>query len=179
MSEKQKVYIGVDVGKAGAIVALYDNVNYSAYPIPLINREYDIPAIIGLFNEWTKEFDVHIVLEQVHAIFGSSAGATFEFGRGFGILETAIASHQLPYTLVQPKVWQKLCFQGIPEIRKPASEKQRAANRQGKIDTKAMALLAIKRLFPTMKLTFGKGTKPHDGLIDAALMAYFCKQTFK
>lgn len=175
---KQKVSIGVDVGKNGAIVALYQDGSYTTHPIPLINREYDIPGIISLFKEWSDKYDLHIVLEQVHAIFGSAAGATFEFGRGFGILETAIVSQQLPYTLVQPKTWQKLCFQGVPEIRKVATEKQRAANRQGKVDTKAMALIAVKRLFPTMKLTFGKGTKPHDGLVDAALIAYYCKQTF-
>ena len=44
-------------------------------------------------------------------------------------------------------------------------------------DTKAMALVAAKRLFPDAKLTFGdKATKPHDGLVDALLMSEYGKR---
>jgi hypothetical protein len=44
-------------------------------------------------------------------------------------------------------------------------------------DTKATALIVVKQLFPNLKLTFGdKATKPHDGLIDAVLMAEYAKR---
>jgi hypothetical protein len=46
-------------------------------------------------------------------------------------------------------------------------------------DTKAMALMAVKRLFPNQKLTFGeRATVPHDGLVDALLMAEYSRRNY-
>jgi len=44
-------------------------------------------------------------------------------------------------------------------------------------DTKAMALVAAKRLFPgrDFKLT-DRSTKPHDGMVDALLMSEYGKR---
>jgi hypothetical protein len=40
-----------------------------------------------------------------------------------------------------------------------------------------MALIAAKRLFPNQKLVFGdRATKPHDGLIDALLLAEYARR---
>ena len=61
-------------------------------------------------------------------------------------------------------------FMGISEItRKSASGKTDVR------DTKAMALLAVKQLLPKQQLTFGKQSKPHDGLVDALLLREYAK----
>ena len=40
-----------------------------------------------------------------------------------------------------------------------------------------MALVAIKKRFPDLKLTFGEiAKKPHDGLIDSVLIAQYARQ---
>jgi len=58
-----------------------------------------------------------------------------------------------------------------------AIEMDEITNSKGKRDTKAMALVAVKRLFPHLKLTFGeRATKPHDGLVDAVLMAEWARR---
>ena len=48
-----------------------------------------------------------------------------------------------------------------------------------KVDTKAMALMAAKRLFPKVNLIMTeRSTTPHDGLVDALLMAEYARRKF-
>ena len=47
------------------------------------------------------------VLEQVSAMPGQSAPATFRFGQGYGAIEMALAAHQIPVKYVTPSVWKK------------------------------------------------------------------------
>lgn len=177
--QKIKIRCGLDVGKNGSI-AIFNGDLLETFPMPVINKEYDIHAIANIFLKYTsEEYDIHVVLEDLHAIYGSSAGGTFDFGRGLGIIEGVLAAYSIPYTKVMPKKWQKDAFEGIGEIRKPASAKQAALGRSGGLDTKAMALLAVKRLYPNQKLTFGeRAKKPHDGMIDAILLSRHCKLNF-
>lgn len=175
------VRIGIDPGKSGGIAVFINNDQPITHPMYTINKEYDIAALAGIFLPYTEEkYDLHVVLEDVHAIHGSAAGATFEFGRGLGIIEGILGAYDIRYTKVQPKKWQKVVFEGVKEVRKPASAKQQALGRNGGTDTKAMALTAIRRLFPTLRLTFGgpKATKPHDGLVDSVALGFYCKLTF-
>ena len=66
------------------------------------------------------------------------------------------------------KQWQKEMFLGVEEITITGKSTR---------DTKAMALVAIKRIFPNLELTFGvKAKKPHDGLVDAVLMAEYARR---
>jgi hypothetical protein len=54
---------------------------------------------------------------------------------------------------------------------------QEAKKSNGKRDTKAMALIACKRIFPDIDLTLtSRANKPHDGYIDAILMAEWGKR---
>lgn len=163
------IRIGIDPGKNGFICYFLDeHIRYIS--IPLINKEVDIHKLndelllLGIFS------DAHCVIEDVHAILGSSAKATFNFGWIVGILEAFLVAYQIPYTKVKPKEWQKEMHQGIPKISK-----------QGKhgTDTKAMSLLAAKRLFPNEDLTATeRSVKPHDGKVDALLLAEYCRRKF-
>lgn len=162
------IRIGIDPGKNGFICIITDD--YISYaPIPLINKEVDLHALEQEFLLWDGENDVHCVIEDVHAIFGSAAKATFNFGWIVGVLEAMLVSHGIPYTKVKPKEWQKEMFNGIPIQKKP----------NGRNDTKAMSFLAAKRLFPNEDLTATeRSTKLHDGKSDALLMAEYCKRRF-
>jgi len=114
-------------------------------------------------------------IEDVHAIFGSSAGATFSFGYICGSIHTLIACCQIPLTKVQPKAWQKVIYQGIPEIRKPSKN-----GKKGRLDTKAMSAVAAKRLFPTADLRKNEKCKVvHDGIVDALLIAEYARRISK
>lgn len=174
---KSTLYIGIDPGKEGYICINYKG-QIEFKKMPLIGKEYDVQklheglAAVGALSN-TVTF-THCVLEDVHAIFGSAAGATFEFGYGVGLLEMALVANRIPYTKVAPKKWQKQMFEGIPEIKKPSS-----TGKTMKTDTKKMAEIAAARLFPEIDFRDSERCKKvHSGKIDATLMCEYSKRNF-
>lgn len=164
----QKTYIGIDIGKDGAIATITEDGKIETVHMPKIRTEldyYELSKIINGHN--AARGNVHIVYEKLGVIFGSSKQTAFSMGQQSGAVEMACICQAIPYTKVNAKDWQKQMFQGVDEITKPSKTGKKAIR-----DTKAMALVAVKRIFPELKLTFGdRATKPHDGLIDAVLMA--------
>lgn len=175
-----KVYIGIDPGKTGFITIYYsENNTFSHLPVPLVGDNVDIYELNRIFSavvEMVREngYSVHAVIEDVHAIFGSSAKATFSFGHVLGLLEMAIVANNIPYTKVQPKVWQKEMWQGVPLQQKLSSSGRTMVN-----NTKLMSQLAAKRLFPGKD--FRKTTrckKDDENLIDSLLICEYCRRKF-
>lgn len=164
--------IGIDPGKNGAVVCIKDDKIIKKFVMPNIGNEFDIHEFnILIENIILTHNIIHVFIERVHAIFGSSAKATFIFGKICGIIEGIIVSHKLKYTLIEPKIWQKIMFQGIPEIRKSSKKIK------GKLDTKKMAEIAAKRLFPNENFKRTEKSKNnHDGIIDALLIAEYGKR---
>jgi len=170
----KEYYIGIDPGKSGAIVIidLVKNTIWK-YAMPLISKELDCERINDILFNY-KDKNCHVVIEKVHALFGSGASATFDFGYTCGALKALLIANGLPFTMVQPKEWQKEVWQGISELRKPGKE-----GKKGSIDTKGMALLAVKQLFPKEGLTgTERSKKAHDGIVDALLMAEYGRRKF-
>jgi hypothetical protein len=175
--------IGIDPGKHGAIVTIDAENLVHKYLFPLIGKEFDLPGLVKILRAITHDaydrYDLpHVYIEDVHAIMGASAGATFSFGFACGIVQGVIAAIKIPYTLVQPKIWQKEMFKGIPETRKPPIKIKTGARAgqmmKGKRDTKKMAALAAKRLFPSVDLRRTPQCRLlHDGIIDALLIAEY------
>lgn len=162
--------IGIDIGKNGAI-CIYHNVGtLEVYPIPMIGTEVDYRALYEMLVRFRGKGVT--VFEKLGVIFGTSKATAFSMGHQAGAVEMACIALDMPFTKVPPKVWQKEMFTGITEISKSSKSGKSSVR-----DTKAMALLAVKQLFPKQKLTFGeKATKPHDGLIDAILMAEYARR---
>jgi hypothetical protein len=163
-------YIGIDIGKKGAI-AIMEGDKITTHKIPMIKTEVDFHALHRMFENY-EGFNGMVVFEKLGVIFGSSKKTAFSMGQQIGAIEMLCISLSMPYTKVPAKTWQAEMFQGVEVIKKSGSKTAR--------DTKAMALVAIKRLFPNVKLTFGEvATVPHDGLIDAVLMAEYAQRKFK
>lgn len=156
---KNKIYVGIDPGKNGGIAAIDSNCNIILTSVmPLIVEELNSVELINLIS--FDDYDVKIALEDVHSIYGSSAKSNFEFGRILGGIESSLKVLRKPYVKVQPKIWQKVSFQGIQKMENP----------------KDMALLASNRLFPNESFIMTqRSKKPHDGVIDASLIAYWAK----
>ncbi len=174
--------IGIDPGKTGAIV-IYDSVNraISKFVIPLIGKTLDLNNLAQRLKIFDR-FNAHIFIEDVHAMFGSAAGATFTFGFVCGAIQGIVCTLGIPYTLVQPKAWQKVIYQGIPEQRKPSYKilkgKFTGQTRKGNLDTKAMSLIAAKRLFPDVVLRKNERcNNPHSGIVDALLIMEYGRRS--
>lgn len=173
---------GIDPGKDGALALIGDGKLVDRWPTPYLpDGSLDLPEFCKLVSNLPA--GCNVFLERVHAIYGSSATGTFEFGRAWGMAETALVMAKLPYTMVPPKTWQKEAWQGIVEIRKPSTVVETVDKKTGEkvkkekpgaIDTKAMSLLAVKRLFPDADLRrTEKSKKPHEGIVDAILIALY------
>lgn len=166
-----KYYAAIDPGKNGYISAFDGEGNFYSSPIPLIGKIIDTHK----FNELLIELrEAHFAIEDVHALYNSAASATFSFGFVCGIIEGLLIANNISFTRVQPKTWQKELWQGVPLQQKPSSTGKTMVT-----DTKAMSLIAAKRLFPNIDFRDNPRCKnPHDGKVDATLMAEYCRRKF-
>jgi len=161
--------IGIDIGKKGAIVVLTEQPftnTIAPIKMPLIGDQLDYHEVYRLLKQYEKT-NCHVIFEKLGVIFGTGKSTAFSMGHQSGAIEMACVALKLPYTKIPAKQWQKEMFQGVEEVTKPGKSSR---------DTKAMALIAAKRLFPNFNLTFGRATVPHDGAVDALLMAEYCKR---
>ena len=167
-----RVHVGIDPGKNGclAIIGLCNDISY--FEFKKIGNEVDLALINEVFSSIEKP--CHCVIEDVHAVFGSSANSTFEFGRINGALEALLIANKIPFTKVQPKTWQKQMFEGVSIQTKPSS-----TGKTRKIDTKAMAKVAATRIFPNQdfRRTERSRVVSHDK-IDSLLMAEYSRRNF-
>lgn len=162
--------LALDPGYTGSLVIMeieedkYD-VKYLLTPLNADLQQIDANKI----TVWLKEnqFD-HVYLEHVRAVFGSDSTSTFNFGRVFGGLEGLLGGLNLPFTLVEPKTWQKNVW--LPHLLPIKSSEMHA---------KEKSLLTFQTRFPgldvrPLSLKTGKPLKhPHDGVIDAVLIALY------
>lgn len=160
-----KTYIGIDIGKKGAIAVINEN-SIDTFPMPMTKDEVDIGSLFFILATNSPE-NTHIIFEKLGVIYGSSKQTAFSMGYQMGLVEAFCVAMEIPYTAVRAKDWQKEMFKHTTVINKPGKTSK---------DTKAMALVTIKRLFPTLSLTYGKTNKPHDGLIDAVLIAEYARK---
>jgi hypothetical protein len=174
-NKSNAIYIGIDPGKNGGIYICEDLI-FTFYPIPLIGKEYDTNTLANIFRDLTNNpfVKIQVIIENVHAIFGAGANATFDFGFGCGLLEGIMASYSVPYTKINPKKWQKEMWQGIPIQQKASSSGKTKVN-----DTKRMSEMAAKRLFPNIDLRLTERCKnSHDGKVDALLICEYCRRMY-
>jgi len=163
--------LGIDPGKNGGLCFIDKQGNKFLYKIPLISNEFDGKEFRSLLE--IKYPDV-VIIEDVHSIFGVSSNANFEFGRIVGQIQGIVQAMNFKYVLVQPKAWQKECWQGVKPVEINTGKKTKTGEPKYKIDTKATSLIAAKRLAPNESiLATERSSKPHDGLVDAFLIAEY------
>jgi crossover junction endodeoxyribonuclease RuvC len=163
------IYVGIDNGLLGGIVAIDDKHNVIfAEPTPVIKEKkgkgyknhYDLMRMRELL---ALNPHAHVTLEKGQAIpmrpggktAGVSSSAMHGMGRGYGLWEGLLVGMQLRYSVVHPKTWQGAVCRDVPG------------------DTKTRAIITCQRELPGLDLTPGKKKKPHDGMADAACMALF------
>lgn len=155
--------VAIDPGTDGGFAVFIGQNLHELHTIPKVKDRVDYNQ---LYKMWEKmsEGATMIIMEEVHSIFGSSAKSNFSFGHINGFLLGMIVSGLVPYTLVQPKEWQKDIWVNQDKVYKTGKAKKT-------IDTKSTSLLAAKRLFPNTDFRkSSRAEKFHDGLVDAALI---------
>lgn len=168
---------GIDPGKHGAIALLSVDSNQLQFiKIPLLGTEINTGALCAALQAVAPQI-ISCTMEDVHSIFGASAKSNFQFGRVNGILECALTAAGIPFDKVQPKAWQSVAWKPISQVKTPTGKvNKRNGEPMFKVDTKATSLRAANQLFPDEKfLATARSTVPHDGFVDAALIAYFAR----
>jgi len=162
--------IGIDPGKDGAFAIVEDTTLLLAETFPKVGatKELCFRSLNKRLQSLCIRVDL-ILIERVQAIRGSAAGATFSFGRSYQMAIDAATLAPAPQEFVKPTEWQKAMFKGeTPQYKITKSGKRNAK------DTKKMAQVVASRLFPDETfLRSDRCSKPHDGMIDAALIAYW------
>lgn len=167
-----KAILGIDPGKDGGFCLLLPNGDIHYMKSPMIGGAMDEVGVVDAVSDLVtiaheQHLPITAFIEDVHSLHGSSAKSNFEFGGNVKFIRGVILAYRVPLILVQPKKWQSKCWIGI--------KIQRKKDKNGKMsnDTKKTSLLAAKRLFPSETFIAPNGRKPHDGIVDAALVAYY------
>ena len=172
----EKTYIGIDPGVKGFITAMFPNGNFEFYSIDE-NDDLDLHRILKSIIE--RSWQVTAVLEDVHAIFGSSAKSTFNFGEIKGILKGLLVANEIPYTLIQPKQWQQEIWNNQDMIvsYKTINKSDGTEQKRKIVDTKSTSINAARRLFPNIDLRKNERCKKtDDNKVDSLLMAEYARR---
>lgn len=172
-----KIRVGIDIGANGAIALFTDN-SLSYMKLPKTGNEINISEVVDFILQYDTG-DCHVVIEDLHSVFGSSAKSNFQFGVNNGLIIGMLQVLRIPFTKIAPKKWQKEMWEGIRPIEINTGKKKKDGTPKYKIDTKATSLIAAKRLFPKENfLPSDRSKVPHDGIVDAVLMAEYCRRNF-
>ncbi len=169
-----KTYIAIDPGSKGFITIRHDNGLFEFIPIEGCN----IHNLALKFQQLHISKDVFAVMEEVHAIFGSSAKATFAFGEINGLLKGLLIATGIPYQLVQPKTWQKEIWinQDMVVEYKKVVVKGVEQNRKD-VNTKQTSFNAAKRLFPDIDLRKSERCRNlDDNKCDSLLLCEYARR---
>ena len=166
-----KKYIGIDVGKQG-FISVIDNGEYRFCSI----EDNDNLSLSKFLLDETLGQSVAVVIEDVHALYGSSAEGTFNFGYIKGFLIGLLVAHKIPYTLVQPKEWQGEIWTNSDMVvsYKTITLKNGKEQKRKEVHTKETSINAAQRLFPSVDFRKNERCRTiDDNKVDALLMAEY------
>lgn len=156
----EAVYIGIDPGKAGAVVLLTGLRETKATRTPMLRgAQYDGPGMVQVLRDYPLR-PKYVAIEKVHAMPGQGVTSMFTFGEGFGRWRGIVDALGLPHILVTPQRWQKIICVGFSG------------------DAKSRAQQAVVAQLPWLELCPGRVRKPHQGIVDAGCLALYARWHF-
>lgn len=152
--------LGIDPGKEGALCFM-DGKDINIMSMPLIADEADPSILIEVLMEkkpsicYLEKAQVMPARREGKMVMTGTKGM-FTYGVSYGIIRGVVATLKIPLVLVSPSIWTKDLHLGC----------------DGKT-AKERSLQAVKRLFPHINLLPPRCRKPHDGWVDALLIAEY------
>lgn len=144
------VFIGIDPGKKGGWSAIkHDGLLLGCYSA----------SDVFVFSRFIEEYAAAVTrayIEKAQAMPGQGVTSMFSYGQGFGEQLGVMAALRVPVQMVTPRKWQRVMIPGS----KPGSSKKDA-------------LTKARQLFPQETFIPERCRKPHDGIVDAVLIAEY------
>lgn len=169
-----RVYLGIDVGSKG-FITLNTGTELRFFPI----ADKDSYRLSDILHSIKEEFpNVVCAMEEIHAIFGSSAKATFAFGEINGLLKGLLIANKIPYHLVPPKKWQSEIWDNkdIVATYKIVTIRGKQVNKKD-VNTKQTSFNAAKRIFPMVDLRKTERCKNlDDNKCDSLLISEYARR---
>lgn len=151
---KPDAYVSVDPGAKGSFCVLVPSSKQIGF-FPTISKPMDI---MDWFTKIKMELNPQIIMiENVHAIFGTSAGSNFKFGYNVGLVNALSEASGIGVAHVTPKMWQKKI----------------GVTKKGKAIKQDVAAIC-ERLYPYANIRGPKGGLL-DGLSDSLMIAHFAR----
>lgn len=167
-----KNYIGIDPGLNGGICVIENGRILDKIEMPNIHgKDIDYCELFDFLEKHSKGI-TYCVIEKVHGMAHWGIKNNFNFGGYFEATKAIVKILQIPFTEVSSKKWQKPMFEGV----------RRVVAKDGKLDTKKTADIAVKKIFPSEDFRHSNATarakKSHDGIVDATLIALYASRNF-
>ncbi len=146
---------GIDPGKKGGFVVL-DEVGKIIHKVKLPQTPPDMKEC---FYEHAKNFNYgycRIYIEKCQAMPGQGVSSMFRYGMHYGEILGVLGALGIPFVTVPPKKWQA-----------------RIIGKFNKGQSKIEAYKKAKQLWPDVDFVEERCRIPHDGIVDAALIAEF------
>lgn len=128
--------IGIDPGKNGGI-AIMNNNKLFLRKMPETPKE--LHETLKFLNKVSKG-NVTVFMEKVQGLPGMGGSSMFNFGKGFGWLEMALISLEMPVETITPQKWQK-------EFQLGTKGKLSSTQWKNKLKAKAEQLFPSKKIF--------------------------------
>ena len=142
-----KIYIGIDPGKAGGICFLMGD-DIKTFKCPATT--HDMAEELILAKDIRK---CTAVVERVHSFPGQGVASTFNFGYNYGVWLGILSALHIPYQLCLPRKWMKF-YGSMPKEKK---------------DRKNHLKQLAQQMYPDHKVTLYNA--------DAILLANYLKKT--
>lgn len=161
--------VGVDPGQKGGLVCL--DIGTGALVkwlrMPLAGKEVDGTEIVRFLSTCDtvkgplSVCGVGIEIQGCRPEQSAQSGMTT--GDNFGVIKGVCMGLLMPRYMVRPQAWMRVMLKG----------------KSKKLTTKQRAFQTAKELWPAETWLANKQCRtPHDGAIDAALIAEFCRKKY-
>jgi Holliday junction resolvasome RuvABC endonuclease subunit len=166
-------YLGIDPGLTGGFAVVSgDRIRYKMV-MPTLSfttkegktkTEIDREGVLSFLKIFPPH--VHVVIEEQEAFRSQNITSTCTTCKNYGMLLMALTLARLYITEVPSGIWQK--YYGIVSVKKGEGE-----------TTKQQAYRIAQAKYPHVDFRkSGRAQKPHDGMVDAALIADYCQSLF-
>ena len=163
LPEIEPVILGIDPGLNGGLAIISNKKKLIATMAMPLNTEkhLDVKSVMKFLAGHNIE---NAFIESNSAFPGQGVVSMYNFGRITGQIEGVIETLSINLNSVRPKKWQEISHFAI----------------NNRLPPKERSLMAAKKLFPgydfgdkSVKSNLVAYSRPHDGIMDAALIAYY------